>query len=164
MSARYINLAMERSPVGMGIRKVAQWVTYDDFTDGGSTDGTLALTNTIPAGSFIIGSKVRVVTGFTGDTTCVLDIGDGSDADLFSFTTHNIYTAADNLVEAADGAAAGTERGIVAVGSTTTITLTATGASDWTLVTAGKMLVEIFYLSTNPEFTEKYPNQLDERI
>ena len=161
MSARYINLEMERSPVGMGIRKVAQWCSYSDFTDGGSTAGTLALSNTIPAGSFVLGTKVRVTTGFTGDTSCTLDIGDGSDADVFSYTTHNIYTAADNLMEGADSSSGGsTGCGLVPISTATTVTITATSATDWGLVTAGKMLVEIFYLSTNPEIDEKYPLQI----
>lgn len=159
MSMRYANLDLERSPVGMSFRKVDQWVDYSDFTDGGSTAGTLALTNKIPAGSFAIGSKVTVTTGFTGDTSCVLDIGDGSDADLFSYTTHNIYTAAGNLVEAADAGNAGTESGLVPLSSETTITITATSASDWGLVTAGKMYVEVFYLSTNVELAENYSDK-----
>ena len=161
MSVRHVNLELERSPVGMGIRKVAQWCSYSDFTYGGSTAGTLALTPTIPAGSFVIGSKVRVTTGFTGDTSCTLDIGDGSDADLFSYTTHNIYTAADNLMEGCDSAAAGnTGTGIVPILTETTVTITATSGSDWGAVTAGEMLVEVFYLSTNPEISENYPMQL----
>jgi hypothetical protein len=162
MSARYINVALERSPVGVGFRKVAQWVEYSDFTDNASTGGTLVLTPTIPAGSFVFGSKVTVVTGFTGgtNTTAVMDIGDGSDADLFSYTTHNIYTAATNLVEGCDSAAAGnTGTGIAPVAAETSITLTATVSADWTTISAGKMLVEVFYFSTNVELTETYPNK-----
>lgn len=163
-SPRYINVSLERSPVGMGIRKIAQWVTYDDFTDGGSTTGTLALTPTIPAGSFVLGSKVTVKTGFTGDTTCVMDIGDGSDADIFSQTTHNIFAIANNLMESADAAADGTMRGIVPISTETTVTLTATSGSDWGLVTAGKMLVEVFYFSTNVELDESYPMKFNNTI
>lgn len=163
-SNRYINLGLELSPIGMGIRKVAQWVEYSDFTDGTGTSGTLVLTNKIPAGSFVLGSKVTVTTGFTGDTSCVLDIGDGSDADLFSYTTHNIYTAATNLVESCDAAADAKYRGIVPIASDTSITLTATSGSDWGLVTAGKILVEVFYFSTNVELDENYPMKHSETI
>lgn len=159
MSSRYSNLDLERSPVGMSFRCVDQWVEYDDMTDGGSTAATLDLTNTIPAGSFVLGSKVKVTTGFTGDTSCVLDIGTSSDTDQFSYTTHNIYTASDNLVEAADGGNAGTETGIVPITSATTIRLTATSAADWGSVSAGRMYVQVFYLSTNPEITENYSDR-----
>lgn len=165
MSARYINVNLERSPVGVGIRKVAQWVEYSDFSDGSSTSGTLVLNNEIPAGSFVFGTKVTVTTGFTGDTSCVLDIGTSSDADLFSYTDHNIYTAANNLVEGCDalpGSSYGT--GIVPISSDTSITLTATSGSDWGLVEAGKLLVEVFYFSTNVELDENYPMKHSETI
>lgn len=165
MSTRYVNLELERSPVGLGLRKVDQWVKVEDFTDGGSTAGTLTLNNQIPAGSFVIGSKVTVTEGFTGDTSCVLDIGTSGDPDAFSYTTHNIFAAAKNLVEGCDSASAGnTGTGIVPISSDTTVLLTATSGTDWSAVTAGKMYVEVFYLSTNPEITEKYANKLGETI
>ncbi|MHA2063741.1 MAG: hypothetical protein ACXABY_05080 [Candidatus Thorarchaeota archaeon] len=160
--SRKVSLDLERSPVGMGIRKVGQWVTYDQFTDGGGAAGTLALSKVIPAGSFVLGSKVRVTTGFTGDTTAVLDIGDGSDADLFSLTTHNVLAAASNLVEgAAAGTASDSYSGIVPIASDATVTLTVTGASDFGLITAGKMYVEVFYFSTNPEVIDKVSTRYD---
>ena len=153
MSSRNVNCELERSPVGMGIRKVSQWVTYDDFTDGGSTAGTLEMGATIPAGSFVIGSKVTVITGFTGNTSCTL----GIESNAYSGnTTHNIYAAATNLVKAAF---ISTDAGLVASGSAVTVSLTATSASDWGLVTAGKMLVEVFYLSTNVELNDTYVNK-----
>lgn len=159
MSIRNVNLELERSPVGMGIRKIDQIVLYSDFTDGGSTAGTLTMKNQIPAGSFVIGSKVKVVTGFTGDTTCVMDVGNSGDDDAYSFTTHNIYTAATNLLENADASGGGTYTGFVPVTTATSVILTATSGSDWGLVTAGRMYVEVFYLSTNAEVTEKYANK-----
>jgi len=158
MSIKNVNLELERSGVGMSFRKVAQWVAYSDFTDGGSTAGTLNLTETIPAGSFVLGTKVTVTTGFTGDTSCTLDIGTSSDPDNYSYTTHNIYTAATNLLEAADQVQGGaTGGGLVPVTSATTVQLTATGSSDWGKVTAGRAFVEVFYLSTNPELEVDYP-------
>jgi len=160
MSISNVNYELEASPVGLGLNKVSQWVNYADFTDGGSTAGTLNLTQKIPAGSFVIGSKVTVKTGFTGDTSCVLDVGNSSDDDAYSYTTHNIYTAANNLVEGADsktGGAHGT--GMVPTASETTVKLTATSASDWGDVSGGDMLVEVFYLSTNVELEKGHPNK-----
>jgi hypothetical protein len=160
--SRKVNLDLERSPVGLGLRKVGQWVTYDEFTDGGGASGTKTLAKQIPAGSFVLGSKVKVTEGFSGDTTAVMDIGDGSDADLFSLTTHNVLSAASNLVEgAAAGTASDSYSGIVPIASDTTITLTVTGASDFGLITAGKMFVEVFYLSTNPEVIDKVATRYD---
>jgi len=157
MSSRNVNCELERSPVGMGIRKVSQWILYSDFTDGGSTAGTKNMAATIPAGSFVIGSKVTVITGFTGNTTCTLGVGVSGTAGAFSGnSTHNIYTAASNLVKAAF---ISTDCGLVAEGSATTVLLTATGTSDFTSITAGKMLVEVYYLSTNVELNDTYVNK-----
>jgi len=137
------------SSCGMAIRKIEQTVEYDDFTDGGSTAGTMNLSKQIPAGSFVIGSKVTVLTGFTGDTSCTLAIGDSGDSNCYSGnTTHNIYAAATNLVQPAYLTA---DCGLNAEASANSILLTATGASDFTAITAGKIIVEVFYFSTNPE-------------
>jgi hypothetical protein len=144
----------------MGFRKVGQWVDYSDFTDGGGAAGTLNLSKQIPAGSFVIGSKVRVTTGFTGDTTAVMDVGISGDADRFSLTTHNILAAASNLLENADPAASGAA-GLDLVTSDTTVVLTVTGASDFGLITAGRLYVEVFYLSTNPEVIDKVSTRYD---
>lgn len=158
--SRKVNLDLERSPVGMGLRKVGQWVEYTDFVDGAGAAGTLNLTKQIPAGSFVIGSKVKVTEGFSGDTTAVLDIGNSSDDDAYSLTTHNVLAAASNLLEAADSQAAG-DGGFSLVVADTTVKLTLTGASDFGLITAGKMYVEVFYLSTNPEVIDKVATRYD---
>ncbi len=154
MSAGTINVELERGEVGMGIRKVSQDIAYGDFTDANGT-GTLTLTDSIPAGSFVLGSKVRVITGFTGDSTgCTLIIGDAGNNDGYSGnSTHDIFTVADNLVKASfiNG-----DCGIVAEGSDNDILLVATGTGgDWSDVSAGEMVVEVFYLSTNLELPVK---------
>ncbi len=150
MSIENVNFELETSSVGLGFRKVRQVITYDDFTDAGTT-GTLTMDDAIPAGSFVIGSKVKVITGFTGDsTTCVLIIGDSGNEDAYSGnSTHNIYTAADNLVLAAfiNG-----DCGLNAEGSDNDILLVATGGgTDFSDVSAGEIVVEVFYFSTNLE-------------
>lgn len=161
--SRKVSLDLERSPVGVGIRKIGQWVTYDQFTDDQSNAiGTLQLAKKIPAGSFVFGSKVTVTEAFTGDSSAVLDIGDGSDDDLFSLTTHNIFTAASNLVE---GASAGTSTdnysGIVPIASEATVKLTITGGSDFSDISAGKMYVEVLYFSTNDEVIDPVATRFD---
>lgn len=168
MPAAKVNLDLERSPVGLGLRKVGQWVEAGDFTDGGSAVGTLVLSKQIPAGSFVFGSKVKVTTGFDAGGTAVMDIGDGSDDDLFSTTTHNIEDAADNLVEGVDAKVSspdGAYNGIVPISSDTSITLTVTeGGGDFTLIgTTGKMFVEVFYFSTNPEIVDPTQTRYDAR-
>ena len=155
--SRKVSLDLERSPVGLGLRKVGQWVDYGDFTDGTAADGTLNLSKQIPAGSAVAFSKVTVVEAFTGDgvTSVALNIGNSGDDDAYSLTAHSIFTVANNLMEAADSEAAG-DGGFNLATSDTTVLLTATaaGGGDWGLIDTGRMYVEVFYLSTNPEIID----------
>ncbi len=150
---------MEMGKVGMAFRKVSQIVKYGDLTDGGGAAATLNLTKQIPAGSFVIGSKVTVAEGFAGDSSCSLAIGTSGDSNEYSGnTTHSIFTAARNLVLAAF---IGDDAGMLAEGTAIDVLLTATSGSEWGDVTAGKILVEVFYLSTNVELTDGPKNEID---
>ena len=138
---------------GIGLRSIHQIISYSDFTDGGSTAGTYNMLKQIPAGSIVIASKVNVLEAFDGgsNSTFTLDIGNSGDPDAYSYTTHNLATAANNLLEHADISAGGTVAGNVLVTSATTVLLTGTVDSDWTTLDAGKIEVWVFYFSTNPE-------------
>ena len=159
MSIGNANAQLELSNIGMGIRKISQVVKYSDFTDDGSdTNGDLIMNTTVPAGSFIIGVKVTVKTGFTGDTTATLAVGVAKDGnDLSGNSTINVLAAARNLVASAFTS---TDNGPVAVSSAQTVYLLVVGASDFTLITAGEMLVEVFYLSTNVELKNGAPTEI----
>ncbi len=149
---------MEMGKVGMAFRKAAQVVKFSDLVDGGSAAATLNLVKQIPAGSFVIGSKVTVSEAFIGDVSCTLAIGTAGDSNEYSGnTTHNLFTKARNLVAAAF---IGSDAGMVAEGSDIDVLLTATCDSDWGDVSAGKMLVEVFYLSTNVELTDGSPTEI----
>lgn len=158
MSADNVKFQMESNNIGMGISKVAQVVKYSDLVDGGGAAATLNLAKQIPAGSFVIGSKVTVSEGFTGDTTCTLAVGTAGDSNEYSGnSTHNILAAARNLVAAAFITA---DAGLIAEGSDISVLLTATSGSDWGDVAAGKLLVEVYYLSTNVELDNGAPTEI----
>ncbi len=160
MSTGNVNYELEASLTGIGLRKVSQIVEYGDFTDDGSdANGDLTLTKSVPAGSFIIGSKVTVKTGFTGDTSAALKIGSSADnANYSGNTTHNVLAAANDLVKAAF---ISSDAGLGAVGSDQIIYLTLAGNADFTSISAGRMLVEVFYFSTNVELTDGGRNKSD---
>lgn len=122
---------------GMGV--IAQRVTYDQFTDGGGAVGTLDLAQTIPAGAVAQRSNVFNVTGFAGDVSAAMTIGDGTDADRYNTSTVNVFADAAALD---CGAVSGTAWHSAAK----TPKLTITTATDWGLVTAGALTVVIFYL------------------
>lgn len=121
-------------PVGGSI---IQTVLFSEFTDGTAAVGTKNLAYTIPVGATVVRAFLQALTGFTGDTSCTLIIGDGTDTDRYNTGTPSIFTTAAGETDL--GAVSGTAYHSAAK----TVTLTATGGSDWTAVTAGQMTVVI---------------------
>ena len=121
-----------------GIHSIEKRFSYTDFTDGGGASGTLALTETIPVGAKAIGSRLVNLTGFSGDTSAVIIVGDGTDTDRYNTGTPDVFTTA-NAIDL--GVASGTLIHITAA----TITVTITSGSDWGLVTAGAATLIIDY-------------------
>ena len=122
-----------------GVHCVAETFTRAQMTDGGSTSGTFVFGETIPVGAVVLRTLIKGVTGFIGDTSATITIGDGSDVDRYNTSTPNVFVT-DASVDA--GAASGT----VYHDSAATITATITSGSDFTLVTAGRVSIFIFYL------------------
>ena len=113
---------------------------YADFTDGGAAVGTYATGISLPVGSVVLYSFVDVTAAYSGDTSCALQIGDGSDADRFNKSSDPSVFAAGNI----DG---GVPQGVQFCDAATSITLTATGGSDWGAVSSsGSMRVYLVYV------------------
>lgn len=121
---------------------ITQTVAYDDFTDGGGAAGTLQMDDSIPAGAIFLYSKVLVTAGFAGDTSAVLVIGDGSDADRYNTGTPSVFATAASGVEMGDPS--GNQFHTAAVQPT----LTVTSASDYGSVSAGSLAVTLYYIPT----------------
>lgn len=119
-------------PIGGSI---VQTVLFSQFTDGTAAVGTLVLTHGIPVGATVVRCFLQALTGFTGNSSCTLTVGDGSVADRYMTGTPSIYTTAAGETDL--GVPSGTAYHTAAK----SVTLTATGASDWTAVTAGQMTV-----------------------
>lgn len=146
------NAAMQRAQVGtlLGnlesgtagvLRKFSQTVTYDQFTDGGGASGTFTLTaGSIPAGATVLYSAVSAITGFTGDTSAVITIGDGTDADRYNTGTPSVFTTAAN------GISVGAPSGVVYHAAAKSVVLTVTSAIDFGAISAGSVTVSLYYL------------------
>lgn len=157
MSIGNTNSQLEMSDVGVGLRKVSQIINFDDLSDSGAT-GTITLNKKIPAGSFVIGSKVTVKDGFVGDVSAVLKLGNSGDDNAYSqASTFDVFAAARNLVKSAILTA---DVGIIANGSDTSVIAVVTTDSDFTSCSGGRMLVEVFYLSTNVELLDGPVNEI----
>jgi hypothetical protein len=119
---------------------VAQRVLYSQFTDGGAAVGTFAMSGQIPVGALVTRVVVTNVTGFTGNVSATLDVGDGTDDDRYNASAGlDVFTT----VAALDG---GIPQGTQVHIAAKTPTLTLTTNSDFTAVAAGAMTVKIFYV------------------
>lgn len=122
--------------------KLTETVAFGAFTDGAGTSGTYALTvGTIPVGATVLSAAVTAIVGFTGDTSAVLIIGDGSDTDRYNTGTPSVFTTA------AGGITVGAPSGVTYHAAAKTVTLTVTGNADFTSITAGSLTVELYYLT-----------------
>lgn len=122
-----------------GVGVLQQRVSFADFTDGGSTSGTLVLNGVIPAGALVYRTTLFNLTGFTGDSSATIVVGDGTDGDRYNTSTPSVFSNAVQLdVGAVSGAA-------VHVAAVDTVTITITSATDWGAVAAGAFTIRIYY-------------------
>ena len=123
------------------LREINETITFDQFTDGGGASGTFTLTEgSIPAKATVLASAVTAVVGFTGDTSAVLQIGDGTDVDRLNTGTINVFATA------ADGIATGAISGVAYFATAKDVVLTVTSATAFADVTSGSVTVRITYL------------------
>ena len=130
-----------RSVATIGV--LTETVTVAQFTDGGGTSGTYQMAGSIPAGAVALLTKVGPVTGFAGDTTAALIIGDGSDTDRYNTSTVNVFATQ------AVGVDAGLRSGLALHTAAVRPTLTITSTADFTSVVSngsGVLTVQIFYI------------------
>jgi hypothetical protein len=119
---------------------VSQTIDFDDFTDNGDASGYIDFTTAdVPAGSLIVGWKAVVATGFTGDTTGVIEVGVSGDTDAWSSDAAQSVLASATVGSAPQASEA-------FVGAAATPRVTVTGGSDFGLVAAGSMTVTVFYV------------------
>ncbi len=117
---------------------ISQRVLYTEFTDGGAAAGTKVLANQIPVGAWVERALLRNVTGFAGNTSAVIIVGDGTDHDRYNTGTPSVFATA-NAIDL--GAPSGTQIHTAAA----SVTLTVTGGSDFTAVNAGALTIDIYY-------------------
>ena len=121
-----------------GWQAIAETVNRSDFTDGGSTSGTYTMKQSIPAGAIVWKTIIQDVTGFAGDTSAALIVGDGTDTDRYMTSTLNVFSD----VAAIDG---GAVSGTAIHTTAKTPVLNVTSNADFTNVRAGKLTVKIIF-------------------
>lgn len=124
-------------PIG-NVGVITETVARAAFTDGGSTSGTYALKTQLPIGAYVERCFLVDVTGFTGDTSAVIIVGDGTDTDRYNTGTPSVFTT----VAALD---LGTVSGTAIHTTAKTVTITITSASDFTAVVAGSLTIRLYF-------------------
>ena len=123
---------------------VSQALAFGAFTDVEDTTGYIDFTTgNLPAGAIVLGWKAVVSAGFTGDTTAVMQVGIAGDLDAFSADTAQSCLDAATVGSAALAAAAAASLAAVA-----TPRVTVTGGAAFASISAGSMVVTIYYLNT----------------
>lgn len=131
-------IANDGTLTSRGIKTVTETFTLSDFTDGGGASGTVDFTDSLPVGAVVLRTLIEDVTGFAGDTSATVTIGDGTDVDRYSTGTPSVFTT----IASVD---AGAPSGTVFHAAAKTPKVTVTSATDFTSVTAGSITVSIIY-------------------
>lgn len=144
-STQYSSLDWNRVALGGpggGLGCINQTFAYTDFTDDGGASGHLDLDEQIPIGADVQKMILHSLTGFTGDATAALTVGDdgGVDADRYhSAGTLNVVASSTAGVDC--GAPSGTTFHAAAV----TVRIVLTGSADFGNFSAGEATVSICY-------------------
>jgi hypothetical protein len=124
---------------GGGLGCINQTFSYTDFTDGGGASGTLVLDEGIPDGAVVQRAILHSLTGFTGDTSAFVQIGDGTDVDRYSTGTPSVFTTNPSGCELREPS------GTAWHDDAKSVTVTITSNADFTSVSAGAATVAICY-------------------
>jgi hypothetical protein len=111
-------------------------IGFADFTDEKDATGTYTCGFTLPVGYFIERCWLTDVTGFAGDTTATIIVGDGSDTDRLNTGTPSVFTTATAIDL---GAVSGTQ--LVATAFKPVLTIAED--SDWGDVAAGELTIKV---------------------
>lgn len=124
---------------GGGYGCINETFAYSDMVDGGGASGTFGMTEQIPDGAVVQRAGLHTLTGFTGDTSATITIGDGTDVDRYNTGTPSVFTTN------ASGVDLGVPSGTAWHDDAATVTVTITSNADFTSVSAGQATVFVCY-------------------
>lgn len=124
------------------LKKLQQSLVLADFTDNGNTTGYADFETPLPAGAVPLAWKAVVSQGFTGDTTAVMQLGVSGDLDRFSNVTDQSVLAAGTVGSRV------ADDGLDGIAAAQTPRVTITGAADFGNISAGALVVELYYIES----------------
>jgi len=121
------------------IVKLTKTILFSEMVDAAAT-GTFTFAEEIPAGAVFLRAACTAVTGFAGDTSATITIGDGTDADRYHTGTPNVFATA------ATGVSVGVPSGRVDHAVAKAPVVIVTSNADFTSVSAGSVTLELYYI------------------
>ena len=129
---------------GAGIMTTEVEIDHAAFTDGGGTTGSYTITDAVPAYSIGLGSFIETTETFNEAVTASVGNTAGEDqwtADAVTAAVTTLGTKILSIYSTAPAAVSTTDQDIF---------VTLTHASDFSLITSGKIKVRVIYLATKP--------------
>ena len=121
--------------------KKTETITKAMFTDVTTTGTYTSTVLTIPAGATYLYSAITAVTAFSGDTSAVIILGDGTTTNRYLTGTPSVFATAAN------GVSVGAPSGTTYHAAAKSVVATVTTASDFTAVSAAaSVTVSIYYI------------------
>ncbi|MBW2094213.1 MAG: hypothetical protein JRI80_04925 [Deltaproteobacteria bacterium] len=117
---------------------VSQTLAIADFTDNEDATGYIDFDSDLPANTIVIGWKAVISEGFSGDTTAVMQVGVSGDLNKYS-----AITTVSCLAAATVGALGNVDTALATTAKTPRVTVT--GGSDFGNISAGSMVVSLYY-------------------
>ena len=105
-------------------------ILFSDFTDNTDTTGTYTSSIVLPIDYYIHRCILVNLTGFTGDTSAAITVGDGSDVDRLHAGTPSVFATLGALD-------LGVPSGTTCVATAFSPVCIVTGNADFTSITAG---------------------------
>ena len=130
------------SPALQICKLTSQVLDFDDFTDD-SDFGYIYFDEDLPAGALVLGWRAKIIDGFIGDVSATFQVGVEDDPDAFSATTTQSCFIGENVYRGCGAQAA--EAGVNAH-SAQPPRVTVTTDADFSDVTAGSMIVDLYYI------------------
>ncbi len=136
-----LNRGVLEAMEAVGYGAIEQTVAFGDFTDVDAT-GFIDLAAPIPRGAIVLGWSCSVTTGFSGDTSAVVQVGiDGTLARYSADTAQSVLTSSTKVGAASLAASSGD-----GLDGEVTVRVTVTGNADFTSISAGEMIVRVVFL------------------
>jgi len=149
MNQNSILFGMVNGPVGLGIDKVSQWLDHSNFTEGGE-GGLASLSQTIPAGSYLLGYEIKIEEAFATTDGALVNLGTNAEGS-------EIADAVD--ISGGVGTVGGPAATALLYNTSATTVHVELEEGTWANITAGRFLVTVYYLTTNLELSKGYANK-----